>query len=153
MLRSLLFYLRTVSFQSNEMMDLRSSSTSKAQCCHITITVTYNFVHLLQDSRSNTWPQQLQQPWSQSHLGAELMGSHDQSAYHRPISMQMSDPLSRRNIWQNTGKIDKISNWFYNLLFIWIGYNLIPNSQFILFFIVTCHDPITDSILLKQNLF
>lgn len=60
--------------------------------------------YVLQDGRSsNTWPQQLHQPWSQSHLGAELVGSHDQSAYHRPISMQMSDPLSRRNIWQNSG--------------------------------------------------
>lgn len=58
---------------------------------------------LLDGRSSNTWPQQLQQPWSQSHLGMEFIGSHDQAAYHRPVSMQMSDPLSRRNIWQNSG--------------------------------------------------
>ncbi|XP_045193117.2 uncharacterized protein LOC123549256 [Mercenaria mercenaria] len=66
--------------------------------------VKHHSLEDLLDGRSNTWPQQLQQPWSQSHLGAELMGPHDQTAYHRPISMQMSDPLSRRNIWQNTGQ-------------------------------------------------
>ncbi|KAL4234078.1 hypothetical protein ACF0H5_005732 [Mactra antiquata] len=64
--------------------------------------VKHHSLEDLLDGRSNTWPQQLQ-PWSHAHLGAELVGPHDQMAYHRPISMQMSDPLSRRNIWQNTG--------------------------------------------------
>ncbi|XP_052815982.1 uncharacterized protein LOC128242751 [Mya arenaria] len=60
----------------------------------------------LLDGRSNTWPQQ-PQPWSQqgqSHLPMELIGPPDHTPnYHRPISMQMSDPLSARNIWQNSG--------------------------------------------------
>ncbi|WAR13218.1 hypothetical protein MAR_027398 [Mya arenaria] len=59
----------------------------------------------LLDGRSNTWPQQ-PQPWSQqgqSHLPMELIGPPDHTPnYHRPISMQMSDPLSARNIWQNS---------------------------------------------------
>lgn len=71
---------------------------------YLTGEVKHHSLEDLLDSRSsNTWPHQLQQPWSQSHLGVELVGSHDQGVYHRPVSMQMSDPLSRRNIWQNSG--------------------------------------------------
>jgi len=68
------------------------------------------FVNILfdtkQEGRSNTWPQNVQ-PWSQQgqgQLGLDLIGPPDHTTgYHRPISMQMSDPLSGRNIWQNQG--------------------------------------------------
>ena len=71
--------------------------------CQYTQVHTYLKIYtdnLFQDGRSNTWPQQ-PQPWSHSSQALNLGDPNDQA--HRPVTMQLSDPLTQRNFWMNPG--------------------------------------------------